>query len=81
VKIKVLFFASLREEFGEPYRLIDVEEGVTVGEVVRAFFTPPNPGLFERKGLLFAVNEEFEDENKRLKDGDQLAIMTPMSGG
>jgi molybdopterin converting factor small subunit len=39
-----------------------------------------HPGLGIRR-LLFAVNEEYVSPTARLKDGDELAIFTAVSGG
>ena len=80
MKIKIIFFAELREILG-PSRWIDIPEGSTVGEVV-SLLTRESRQLFSKKAsLVYAVNESFETGEKKLKNHDELALMTPMSGG
>jgi molybdopterin converting factor small subunit len=75
MRIKVLFFAQIKDAFGESERWMEVPEGCSVGNVakqlLRGNFIP----------TLFAVNEQFETVEKILKENDHLAIMTPVSGG
>ena len=78
--VKVLFFAGLGEIFG-PSRFLDLEEGSTVGEVVNRLAVEFDRFHPEKGSLVYAVNESFETEEKSLKDRDELALMTPMSGG
>ena len=81
MKIKVLFFARVREIFGEHSRWVEAPEGSSIDEVVARLEPPPGQASFKRLPLLFAVNENFETPEKRLSDRDELAIMTPVSGG
>ena len=80
MKIQLLFFAELREIFG-PSRLLDVEEDATIGEVVKHLADESDHFYSKRSSLIFAVNENFETAEKKLKNSDELAFMMPMSGG
>ena len=81
MKIKVLFFARLREIFGGSSRWVEVPEGSCVRELLEYLTEPGAECVLKEIPLVFAVNENFETEERRLKDQDELAIMTPMSGG
>ena len=81
MKIKVLFFARLREIFGESCRFDEVPEGSCVGEVAERLVEECDEPALKEIPLIFAVNENFESCDRKLKDQDQLALMTPMSGG
>lgn len=37
--------------------------------------------ILARGGILISVNQEFAKQNARLKDGDEVALMPPFSGG
>ena len=80
MKIKLLFFAELREIFGSS-RVMEVQEGSTIAEVVD-ILSGESSGLREKKtSWVCAINENFEPFDKKLKHQDELALMTPMSGG
>ena len=81
MKIKVLFFAKLKEIFGESYRVMDIPEGSCVNEVVDRLAGESAGFALKEIPLVFAVNEDFESGSKMLADQDHLAIMTPMAGG
>ena len=71
--VHVRLFAGLREQAGWSTR--DVE-AATVGEVW------PQLGLGEEpEGLLYAVNREYAEPGRELQDGDEVALIPPVSGG
>lgn len=66
-------FAGLRERAGWSTREV---EATTVGEVWRALDLGDEPG-----GLLYAVNQEYAEPSTPLADGDEVAVIPPVSGG
>ncbi len=78
--IRVLFFGMLATKTGTREAELELKkQGATVSDVldeVRRRFDgfPDGP-------LLFAVNEEQADLSSPVKDGDEVAIMPPFSGG
>ena len=66
-------FAGLRERAGWSTREV---EATTVGEVWRALDLGDEPG-----GLLYAVNHEYAEPSTPLADGDEVAVIPPVSGG
>ena len=80
MKIKILFFAGLKDIFGQS-RLIDIKEGSTIGEVVDLLADESAPFCLKKDSLVFALNENFETAERKLENHDELALMTPMSGG
>ncbi len=81
MNIQVLFFSRLREIFGESSRWVRVSEGASVHELVKALGPESEDLLLNKIPLVYAVNENFDDGDKILKDNDVVAIMTPLSGG
>ncbi|MEI8358437.1 MAG: molybdopterin converting factor subunit 1 [Pseudomonadota bacterium] len=80
MRVRVLFFASLRERVGDREVVRTVEDGATAADLVarlRADF----PALDEAGRFAIAVNSEYTDGGHRLADGDEVALIPPVSGG
>jgi molybdopterin synthase catalytic subunit/molybdopterin converting factor small subunit len=74
VAVRVRLFAGLRERAGWNERELD---GVDrVGDVWPALDLGDEPA-----GLLYAVNKEYADPDRPLADGDEVALIPPVSGG
>jgi molybdopterin synthase catalytic subunit len=69
----VRLFAGLRERAGWSQREIDA---ATVADVWRALELGDEPA-----GLLYAVNKEYATPDRELADGDEVALIPPVSGG
>ena len=81
MKIRVRLFASFREAAGSGTLAWDAPEGATVSEVVAALReTYPGLGPAAERALL-AVNQEYVGGDLTLHDGDELALIPPVSGG
>src|SRR5262245_45941727 len=79
--INVLLFARLREIVGQESIELHCAEVCTVRDAWNALQLKfPGTAGFERS-LLFAVNKEFADLETKIKEGDELAIFPPVSGG
>jgi len=77
--IRVLFFGATADAVGMRETKVTVNDDSSVAEVVDRL-SLQYPQLSNRK-LLTAVNEEYKAPNVSLRDGDQLAIFTAVSGG
>ncbi len=74
MRVKVRLFAGLRERAGVAEREL---EGVTrVNEVWAALELGDEP-----EGLLYAVNRRYAESEHELADGDEVALIPPVSGG
>jgi MoaE-MoaD fusion protein len=71
--IRVRLFAGLREQAGWSQRELDV---ATVADVWPALGLGEEPA-----GLLYAVNREYAEPDRELHDGDEVALIPPVSGG
>ena len=76
MRITVKLFAGLRERAGESGRDLELDAGARVADV----WTPLGLGD-EPEGLLYAVNKEYAAPDRRLADGDEVALIPPVSGG
>jgi molybdopterin synthase catalytic subunit/molybdopterin converting factor small subunit len=74
--IRVRLFAGLRERAGWSERELEVGNGTRLGEVWPLLELGEEP-----PGLLYAVNHEYADRGRALADGDEVALIPPVSGG
>jgi MoaE-MoaD fusion protein len=72
--VQVRLFAGLRERAGWSQR--EVEGVDTVADVWPTLALGDEP-----PGLLYAVNHEYADRDRPLADGDEVALIPPVSGG
>src|SRR5262245_20767346 len=72
--VRVRLFAGLRERAGWSEK--ELEEIARVGDVWAALELGEEPG-----GVLYAVNREYADPGQELRDGDEVALIPPVSGG
>lgn len=81
ISIRVRLFAAHRDIVGRSELALQEEEGVTVGMVWERL-TASYPALSRYTGcLLYAVNQQFAEPADVLRDGDEVAIIPPVSGG
>jgi molybdopterin synthase catalytic subunit/molybdopterin converting factor small subunit len=73
-RVKVRLFAGLRELAGWAER--EVSDVTHVGDVWPALGLGVEPA-----GLLYAVNKEYAQRERRLEEGDEVAVIPPVSGG
>jgi molybdopterin converting factor subunit 1 len=76
VHVTVRLFAGLRERAGTGARELDLPAGATAGEIWAALDLGERPG-----GLALAVNRRYVDESTPLAEGDEVALIPPVSGG
>ncbi len=74
MRVTVRLFAGLRERAGWAAR--EVNGVATVADVWPALALGDEP-----PGLLYAVNREYAQPERALVDGDEVAVIPPVSGG
>ena len=81
VTVNVLLFGVLKDLFGSPREALTIDPESTVAQVVDVYRkrAPQQSGLFS--SVATAVNSEFATLSTRLRDGDELALLPPVSGG
>jgi molybdopterin synthase catalytic subunit len=72
----VRLFAGLRERAGAGARELELAGGASVADVWPALELGDEP-----PGLLYAVNREYVTPDRPLSDGDEVALIPPVSGG
>ncbi len=81
MKVKVLYFASLKSKLNKSYEEIDIDKDITV-KALKDLLSRKYPDLKEiLDNCMIAINESYVDENSLLKDNDTVAIIPPVGGG
>ena len=81
MKVRVQFYAQLRDLLGMRQLDIDVADGATVRELLEQIYAQ-QPGLRQHdKSILVGAGVEFVDRDYRLSPGDEVSIMPPVQGG
>jgi len=79
--VKVLFFASLKDITGVSGSDLELDENADV-ESLKVEVTSMYPKLKPFMSFVkIAINQEFAEANSVIKNGDELAILPPVSGG
>ena len=81
MKITVRYFAIVREALGRSTEIREAPDGSTAGDLL-ALVTAEAPRLAGLgKSMMLMVNEEYVEPGVVLHDGDEFAIIPPVSGG
>ena len=80
MKITVRLFAAYRERAGTSRTDVELPPGAVVGDLARAV-RDRFPGLPDAERVVVAVNNEYQDHAFALSDGDEAALIPPVSGG
>jgi len=81
MKAKVRLFARLGELAGTREAEVEVGEGLTIDEVYRSL-CERYPALSGLNGSIrYAVNGEYAEPGRRVGEGDEVALIPPVSGG
>jgi molybdopterin converting factor small subunit len=79
MKVQVLFFGATADAVGEREIEFDLAEQAKAGDALQQILKR-FPQL-ERHSLLFALNQEYANGDEIIRNGDELAIFTAVSGG
>ena len=76
MRVTVRLFAGLRERAGFGERALELAEGARVADIWPALELGDEPA-----GLLYALNRSYAPAEQALADGDEVALIPPVSGG
>jgi molybdopterin converting factor subunit 1 len=81
MRVRVLFFGMLKDVAGKPAEWLDLPEGACIRDVL-AHYETQIPRLKESiPSLALALNQQYAGPEARLKAGDEIALLPPVSGG
>ena len=82
--VKVISFGILKDWLGSDAALIELDEGATVADLMRKLVADPHRGSrleLQLAGIAVGVNAEYATATRVLCDGDEVALLPPVSGG
>ncbi len=80
MKVAVRLFASLREEVGQEVVELEVAKPCSVDTLLQAF-NARYPKAQRTGPVLVAVNQEVGNASVEVHEGDEVALLPPVSGG
>jgi molybdopterin converting factor small subunit len=92
VRVNVLYFGVLRDRFDAADEATELPDGATVGDLLRVLRgrtsnlpmgKTAEPRVEEQlwRSLAVAVNREYGSASIVLREGDEVALLPPVSGG
>ena len=81
ISVKIRLFAGLREQAKISVLKVQLSVGTTVNSSLAIIVDSVPGNLMIGPQVMFAVNRSYVDGEKVLRDGDELALIPPVSGG
>ena len=85
MKVKVLFFANLRERLGTGVEMVDLPDSASTVAGLRMHLMRRGgawqDALADMKVVRVAVNHDMAAANAPLNPGDEVAFFPPVTGG
>lgn len=81
MRVRVLFFGMLKDLLGKTADSVEVPEGASVGDVLSEYARKFPQLKDSLPSLAMAVNQHYAGAETVLNDGDEVALLPPVSGG
>lgn len=85
MRIKLVYFAWVREKIGKGEEAIELAcETITVGDLIahlKSLGEEYGAALEHEKVIRAAINQEHADHDELVRDGNEVALFPPMTGG
>ena len=81
MRVRVLLFGVLKDIFRRSEESLELAKGATVSDLLRHYreLAPDEAKLFQ--SLALALNQQFASPEDQLREGDEIALLPPVSGG
>jgi MoaD family protein len=81
MKVRVQFYAQLRDLVGIRELDIDIAGGSTIRDLLEQVYARQPKLRPHDKSILIGAGVEFVDRNYKLKPGQEISVMPPVQGG
>jgi len=83
MRVTVKLFANLKDVAGSDTLQFQLDDNNKVGDLLSelAKTVPALKAVLETRKVFVALNQEMAGKDELLKDGDEVALLPPFSGG
>ena len=81
MRVRVLYFGVLKDLFGCEREEVELPDGSLADVLVRRVAGHGETGVAMAKVMAIAVNREYTPGSAELREGDEVALLPPVSGG
>lgn len=81
MKVKMLFFAQLREAAGVSEQEVNLAHPIAIGEFVKNILDQPRFSAYKDLPFRYAMNDEFVEAGKIVEAHATIAMIPPVAGG
>lgn len=81
MRVQILFFGILRELAGKSGEMLELPDVASVGDVLAAYEAKSASIKKSLPSIAVSVNRKYADRKTQLHEGDEIALLPPVSGG
>ena len=81
MRVRVLFFGMLKDLVGKSSDSLELREGASVADLLEVYGAGVPQLKNSLASLAVAVNQQYAGAETKLKEGDEVALLPPVSGG
>jgi molybdopterin converting factor subunit 1 len=81
MRVRVLYFGVLKEIFSRENEMLELAQGMDVAGLLGMYRESGRAPANLWDSLAVAVNQEYARAENLLRDGDEVALLPPVSGG
>ena len=81
MQVRVLYFGILKDVVGRSSSEMELPEGLSVAELVALHERERGGSVELWSSIAVAVNQQYAKPGDILRDGDEVALLPPVSGG
>ncbi len=81
MQVRVLFFGVLKDLAGRSSEELNLPENATAGDVLQHYERSLAGFSGKLSSIAISVNQEYSTADAKLKSGDEVALLPPVSGG
>jgi molybdopterin synthase sulfur carrier subunit len=81
MRVKILFFATLRDYVGAKTVELEIPANATVGDLIGLLVKKYPQMIPAKNSIMAAINREFASDEQEIPINGEIALFPPVSGG